>query len=52
VAHRGNRQDQRRYRTSCGYKDNSRRGYDATMAEVMAPITDAQILDPAYSIAG
>jgi cytochrome c553 len=28
-----------------GYKDNSRHGYDATMAEVMQPISDAQILD-------
>lgn len=34
-----------------GYKDNSRHGYDATMAEVMAPIGDEQILDLAYYIA-
>ena len=34
-----------------GYKDNSRRGYDATMAETMAPISDDQILDLAYYIA-
>ena len=34
-----------------GYKDNSRHGYDATMAEVMAPISDEQILDIAYYIA-
>jgi cytochrome c553 len=34
-----------------GYKDNSRRGYDGTMAEVLQPITDAQILDLAYYIA-
>lgn len=34
-----------------GYKDNSRHGYDGTMAEVMQPITDAQILDLAYYIA-
>jgi cytochrome c553 len=34
-----------------GYKDNSRHGYDASMADVMAPITDAQILDLAYYIA-
>jgi cytochrome c553 len=34
-----------------GYKDNSRHGYDATMAEVMAPIGDDQILDLAYYIA-
>jgi cytochrome c553 len=34
-----------------GYKDNSRHGYDATMAEVVAPISDEQILDLAYYIA-
>jgi cytochrome c553 len=34
-----------------GYKDNSRRGYDGTMADVMQPITDEQILDLAYYIA-
>jgi len=34
-----------------GYKDNSRRGYDDAMANVIAPITDAQILDLAYYIA-
>jgi cytochrome c553 len=34
-----------------GYKDNSRHGYDGSMAEVMAPITDPQILDLAYYIA-
>jgi cytochrome c553 len=34
-----------------GYKDNSRHGYDASMADVVAPLTDAQILDLAYYIA-
>jgi cytochrome c553 len=34
-----------------GYKDNSRRGYDDSMADVIAPITDDQILDLAYYIA-
>ena len=34
-----------------GCKDNSRHGYDATMAEVMQPISDEQILDLAYYIA-
>ncbi|KRR07146.1 cytochrome C [Bradyrhizobium jicamae] len=33
------------------YKDNSRRGYDASMADVMAPIATAQIADLAYYIA-
>ena len=34
-----------------GYKDNSRHGYDSSMADVIAPITDPQILDLAYYIA-
>jgi cytochrome c553 len=34
-----------------GYKDNSRHGYDTAMADVIAPITDADILDLAYYIA-
>lgn len=33
------------------YKDNSRHGYDGSMADVMAPITAAQIGDLAYYIA-
>jgi cytochrome c553 len=34
-----------------GYKNNSRHGYDATMAETMASVSDNQILDLAYYIA-
>ena len=33
------------------YKNNTRHGYDATMAEVLAPVSDAQIVDLAYTIA-
>ena len=33
------------------YKNNTRHGYDATMAEVLAPVNDAQIVDLAYAIA-
>jgi cytochrome c553 len=33
------------------YKDNSRHGYDATMADVMQPVTDAQIVELAYFLA-
>ena len=33
------------------YKDNSRHGYDATMADVMQPVTKEQIADLAYYIA-
>jgi cytochrome c553 len=34
-----------------GYKDNSRHGYDGSMADVVAPLTDDQILDLADYIA-
>jgi cytochrome c553 len=34
-----------------GYKDNSRRGYDASMADVIQPVTDEQILDLSYYLA-
>ena len=30
------------------YKANVRAGYDASMGDVMQPITDAEILDLAY----
>jgi cytochrome c553 len=33
------------------YKNNTRHGYDATMAEVMQPVTPEQIADLAYYIA-
>jgi cytochrome c553 len=33
------------------YKDNSRHGYDGTMAEVLQPVTTDQIADLAYYIA-
>jgi cytochrome c553 len=33
------------------YKDNSRHGYDATMAEALQPVTPAQISDLAYFLA-
>jgi len=33
------------------YKNNTRHGYDGMMAEVLAPITEAQIVDLAYVIA-
>jgi len=33
------------------YKNNTRHGYDGTMAEVLAEVTDAQIVDLAYYIA-
>jgi cytochrome c553 len=33
------------------YKSNARRGYDASMADVMYPLTDADILDLAHFLA-
>jgi cytochrome c553 len=33
------------------YKSNVRRGYDASMADVMYPVTDADVLDLAYFLA-
>src|SRR3982750_660344 len=38
-------------KTLAEYKDNSRHGYDASMADVMAPITPEQITDLAYFVA-
>jgi cytochrome c553 len=38
-------------KTLAEYKNNSRHGYDATMAEVMAPVAPDQIADLAYYIA-
>src|SRR6266581_4915261 len=38
-------------KTLAEYKNNSRHGYDATMAEVMQPVTPEQIADLAYYIA-
>ncbi len=38
-------------KTLAEYKDNSRHGYDASMADVMAPIAAEQIVDLAYYIA-
>ncbi len=38
-------------KTLAEYKDNSRTGYDASMADVMAPVTPEQIADLAYFLA-
>jgi cytochrome c553 len=38
-------------KTLSEYKDNSRHGYDATMADVMGPVTSEQIADLAYFLA-
>jgi cytochrome c553 len=51
VPHIANQREDYLVKALRGYKDNSRRGYDASMADVIAPITDPQILDLAYYIA-
>ncbi|MEA2897858.1 MAG: hypothetical protein QOJ84_3473 [Bradyrhizobium sp.] len=38
-------------KTLSEYKDNSRHGYDGSMADVMAPLTGEQIADLAYFLA-
>jgi cytochrome c553 len=38
-------------KTMLEYKDNSRHGYDATMADVLQPVTKEQIADLAYFLA-
>ena len=38
-------------KTLAAYKDNSRHGYDGTMADVMGAVTKEQIVDLAYYIA-
>jgi cytochrome c553 len=38
-------------KTLRAYKDNSRHGYDATMADVMQSVSDAQITELAYYLA-
>lgn len=37
-------------RTLAEYKSNTRHGYDASMADAMAPVTPEQIADLAYYI--
>lgn len=47
----GNQREDYLVKTMREYKDNSRHGYDATMAEVLQPVTDEQIVDLAYYLA-
>lgn len=51
IPHIANQGEQYLVKTLREYKNNTRHGYDASMAEVLAPVTDAQILDLAYTIA-
>lgn len=47
----GNQREDYLARTLAEYKSNTRAGYDASMADVMAPVTPEQIADLAYYIA-
>jgi cytochrome c553 len=51
VPHIANQREDYLAKTLSEYKNNSRHGYDGTMAEVMAPVTPEQIADLAYYIA-
>ncbi len=51
IPHIANQREDFLAKTLREYKDNTRHGYDGVMAEVLAPITDAQIADLAYYIA-
>ena len=51
IPHIANQREDYLAKTLREYKSNTRHGYDGVMAEVLTPITDAQILDLAYNIA-
>lgn len=51
VPHIANQREDYLVKTLREYKTNDRRGYDGSMAEVLAPVSDQQILDLAYYIA-
>jgi len=51
IPHIANQREDYLARTLHEYKTNVRHGYDGVMAEVLAPVSDEQILDLAYYIA-
>ena len=51
IPHIANQREDYLAKTLREYKSNTRHGYDGVMAEVLTPITDAQILDLPYYIA-
>jgi cytochrome c553 len=51
IPHIANQREDFLAKTLREYRDNVRHGYDGVMAEVLAPINDAQIVDLAYYIA-
>jgi cytochrome c553 len=50
VPHIANQREDYLVKTMREYKTNDRRGYDGSMAEILAPVNDQQILDLAYYI--
>lgn len=50
IPHIANQREDYLARTLREYKTNTRHGYDGVMAEVLAPIAEAQITDMAYYI--
>ena len=51
MPHIANQREDYLAKTLAEYKDNTRHGYDGTMADVMQPIPPDQIADLAYYIA-
>jgi cytochrome c553 len=51
IPHIANQGETYLVKTMREYKNNARHGYDPAMASVLAPVTDEQILDLAYTIA-
>ncbi|HEY1475800.1 MAG TPA: c-type cytochrome [Pseudolabrys sp.] len=51
VPHIANQREDYLVKTLREYKNNTRHGYDGVMAEALTPVTDAQIVDLAYTIA-
>jgi cytochrome c553 len=51
IPHIANQREDYLVKTLREYKTNDRRGYDGSMAEVLAPVSDQQIVDLAYYIA-
>ncbi|HSP51045.1 MAG TPA: c-type cytochrome [Pseudolabrys sp.] len=51
IPHIANQREDFLAKTLREYKDNTRHGYDGVMAEVLVPVSEAQIADLAYYIA-
>ena len=51
IPHIANQREDYLAKTLREYKSNTRHGYDASMADVMQPISEAQIAELAYFLA-